>query len=341
MADAAARIAILAVPESSAGTVYSMRDLFCSAGQEWQAIVQGEPGSQLIEPLIVTRDGRPLPVNNGITIHPEASLAECPHVEVVCMPEVNVMPGDWQPENYAAEIDWLRRRFEAGTTLAASCSGAVMFAEAGLLDDSDATTHWAWTDAMRARYPRVRLREQQALVTCGEGQRIIMAGGGTSWLDLALYLIARLVGVDVAMQVARVNLIDWHRVGQQPYASLVCSRQVTDAAIAKCQTWIAHNYDQAAPVSAMVKLSGLAERTFKRRFKQATGMSPIEYVHALRLEEAKQMLEAGSLSVEAIAGEVGYEDPGYFGRLFRRKVNLTPAQYRKRFGSLRERLVQA
>ncbi len=88
----------------------------------------------------------------------------------------------------------------------------------------------------------------------------------------------------------------------------------------------------------MVRLSGLAERSFKRRFQHATGMSPLEYVHALRLEEAKQMLEAGNQPIEAIANEVGYEDAGFFSRLFRRNVNLTPAQYRKRFGSMRKAL---
>ena len=116
------------------------------------------------------------------------------------------------------------------------------------------------------------------------------------------------------------------------------TRQVEDAVIARCQTWIAEHYPEPNPVRSMVRLSGLAERTFKRRFQQATGMPPLEYVHALRLEEAKQMLESGDLPIEAIANEVGYEDAGYFSRLFRRKVNLTPAQYRKRFGALRSTL---
>jgi len=88
----------------------------------------------------------------------------------------------------------------------------------------------------------------------------------------------------------------------------------------------------------MVRLSGLAERTFKRRFRQATGLAPLEYVHTLRLEEAKQMLESGDAPVDAVAREVGYEDAGFFSRLFRRKVGLTAAQYRRRFGSLRRRL---
>jgi transcriptional regulator GlxA family with amidase domain len=91
----------------------------------------------------------------------------------------------------------------------------------------------------------------------------------------------------------------------------------------------------------MVALSGLPERTFKRRFGKATGMSPLEYVHTLRLEEAKQMLESGDAPIEAIAVEVGYQDASFFSRLFRRKVALTPAQYRRRFKPLSERLRDA
>jgi transcriptional regulator GlxA family with amidase domain len=88
----------------------------------------------------------------------------------------------------------------------------------------------------------------------------------------------------------------------------------------------------------MTKISGLPDRTFIRRFANSTGMSPLDYVHALRLEEAKQILETEDLSIEAIAEQVGYEDTSFFGRLFRRKVGLTPAQYRLRFGSLRRAL---
>lgn len=191
---------------------------------------------------------------------------------------------------------------------------------------------------LRERYPAVKVREQRALVVSGDGQRLLMAGGGVSWMDLALYLIARVGGAEAAMQVARINLIDWHAVGQQPFAMLARTRQAEDAVVARCQTWIAQNYREAAPVAAMVRLSGLPERSFVRRFQQATGMSPLEYVHTLRMEEAKQMLEAGDAPIEAIAGEVGYEDAGFFSRLFKRRVNLSPAQYRKRFGAMRRAL---
>ena len=94
----------------------------------------------------------------------------------------------------------------------------------------------------------------------------------------------------------------------------------------------------AAPVAAMMRIAGLPERSFIRRFTKATGMAPLEYVHRLRIEEAKQMLETGDAPVEAVAAEAGYQDASFFGRLFRRRVGLTPAQYRRRFSSLRRAL---
>ena len=141
-----------------------------------------------------------------------------------------------------------------------------------------------------------------------------------------------------SLQIARLSLIDWHHIGQQPFARLARSRQVDDALIGRCQAWIAEHYAERAPVAAMARLSGLAERSFVRRFRLATGMAPLQYVHTLRIEEAKHLLETTPQPIEAIAGEVGYEDAAYFGRLFRRAVNLTPAQYRRRFGSLRTAL---
>lgn len=277
-------------------------------------------------------------ISNGILIRVDTTLEDCPAASVICVPEINLPPGAPLAERFQVEIGWLKQRFASGTVLAATCSGAMLFAEAGLLDGHEATTHWAWCDIMDARFPRVKVQPQRALVTAGDGQRLIMAGGGTSYLDLALYLIARMTDVETAMQVARLNLIDWHHIGQQPFARLSRTRQVEDAVIARCQTWIAEHYDKPNPVSNLVLFCGLPERTFKRRFHLATGMTPLEYVQSLRLEEAKHLLETTTQAVESIANEVGYEDSGYFGRLFKNKVKLTPAQYRRRFGSVRKSL---
>ena len=334
-------VAIVAFPETSASVVFGMYDLLVSAGRDWGAIVDGRPGESRMAPRIVARTTQSFMAANGVAITPQVSLAECGRVEIACVPEVNLMPGAPLAARFAAEIDWLRSCYDNGATLATACSGAMLLAEAGLLDGHEATTHWAWCDVLRERHPRVNVRAQRALVAAGDGQRLVMAGGGTSWLDLALYLIGRFVGVEEAMQVARLNLIDWHAIGQQPFARLARSRQVDDAVIALCQEWVADHYNEPAPVSRMIEHSGLAERTFKRRFHTATGMAPLEYVHTLRIEEAKHMLETGDLPIEAVASEVGYEDSAYFTRLFRNRVSLTPAQYRRRFATMRRELFGA
>lgn len=327
--------AILALPEASASVIYGMYDLFLSAGRDWGMIVDGVPGPGVLQPIIVATRTDTFTVVNGVRVTPEATLENIGTPDVVCVPEVAVGPHNPRDGQFAPEIEWLRQCHADGAILASACSGALLFAEAGLLDGHDATTHWAFCDVISKRHPRIRMRPQSALVVSGEGQRMVMAGGGTSWADLALYLIARTAGVEYAMQTARVNLIDWHAVGQLPYAQLSRTRQVEDAVIARCQVWIAEHYQETAPVAAMVQLSGLPERTFKRRFQNATGLSPLEYVHTLRLEEAKHMLESGEETVESIANAVGYEDAGFFGRLFKRKVDLSPVQYRRRFGAMR------
>jgi transcriptional regulator GlxA family with amidase domain len=336
--NAPVNVAILAFPETTASVTYGMYDLFMAVGRDWGVVVDGQPGPTLVHPCIVSARAEAFTAANDVRIAPQATLDERADARIVCIPELTVPPAEPLTGRFVDEIKWLKRCYAQGATLATACSGAVLLAEAGLLDGQEATTHWAYCDTLRSRYPAVRVRKERALVVSGEGQRLVMAGGGTSWQDLALYLIARFVGVDAAMQVARINLIDWHAIGQQPFARLARSRQVSDAVIGRCQTWIAEHYQEPSPVTAMVQLSGLAERSFKRRFQQATGMSPLEYVHTLRLEEAKQMLEASDYPIEAIANEVGYEDAGFFSRLFRRQVSLTPAQYRKRFGSMRRAL---
>ena len=331
-------VAILAFPEVTASVVYGFHDLFHCAGRDWGIVVEGRPGPALMSARVVSSQTGGFVAANGVRIAPDGALDHHRIPDIVCVPEIMVPPGEPLEGRFGDEIAWLKVCHAAGATLATACSGAMLLGEAGLLDGHDATTHWAYCDVMKTRYPRVRVHPQRALVVTGEGQRLVMAGGGTSWLDLGLYLIARHAGIEAAMQVARLNLIDWHHVGQQPFARLARSRQVEDALIARCQTWIADHYDEPAPVASMAKVAGLPERSFKRRFERATGMSPLEYVQTLRLEEAKQMLEATNEPIEAIANEVGYEDAGFFARLFRRSVNLTPGQYRKRFGAVRREL---
>src|SRR5688572_23133439 len=261
-----ATVAILTLPEVSASVVFGMYNMFMSAGRDWGLVVDGRPGLSLLAPRLVARDQAPFAASNGVMIHPAASMRQSAVPQLVCVPELFVAPDHSIDGRFDEEVEFLRRCHAGGAIIATACSGALLLAEAGLLDGRDATTHWAYCDVLQRRYPKVRVHAQRALVITGEEQRLIMAGGGTTWLDLALYLIARLAGAESAMQVARLNLIDWHSMGQQPFALLARSRQTEDAVIARCQSWIAENYASAAPVAQMTRLSGLADRSFTRRF---------------------------------------------------------------------------
>ncbi|MEK1891804.1 MAG: helix-turn-helix domain-containing protein [Rhizobium sp.] len=333
-------VAILAVPEVTASALFGMFDLFSSPGRDWSFIVTGEAGEQRMHPYVVARSTDGFLAANGIWVNPDYGFSDCPSPHIVCIPDFFVNPGESVAGMYEPEARWLKRSHEDGAMLASACSGAVLLGEAGLLVDCEATIHWGYVATLSNNYPGVRVRVDRSLVLSGEAQRIVMAGGGSSWQDLALYLIARFVGLKEAMEVAKVYMLQWHDLGQQPFASLMRLRQSTDAVINKCQEWLAMNYKTRAPVAAMVALSGLPERSFIRRFTKAAGMTPLNYVHALRLEEAKQMLETADLSIEAIANEAGYEDTSFFGRLFRRETGMTPAHYRLRFSSLRRALKQ-
>ncbi|MGP1394731.1 MAG: GlxA family transcriptional regulator [Inquilinaceae bacterium] len=333
--------ALLALPESTASTIFGMYDIFASVGRDWSFVTTGTPGTPLMEPLLVgpSRDG--FRAANGIFIRPDLAFPECAGPDIVCIPDLFVAPGDDLGGRFPDAVAWLRAVHESGATIAAACSGGLLLAESGLLAGCEATTHWAYCDALEKAYPDIAVNGTRVLVASGEGQRILTSGGGTSWQDMALFLVARFFGQEEAMRIARIYLLNWHSMGQLPFTALATARQVNDASISVSQAWLADNYAVPQAVSAMVARSGLTERTFKRRFTQATGMAPLDYVHTLRLEEAKQMLETTSDPVESIAVEVGYEDASFFRRLFRRKVGIAPSDYRRRFRPIRQALSAA
>lgn len=333
-------VALLAMPGVTAATLYGFHDFLCGVRRDWSMLHGGQAESPF-RSLIVSRDGRPLEGANGVHVVPHASFADCDSPDVVCVTDIAVPPDAPLGDVYDAEVDWLRERHAQGSMLASSCSGAVLLARTGLLEGLDATSHWAYCDALQRDYPGTRWHPERGLLFAGAGQRIVMAGSGIAWHQLVMALISRFAGAEAAMQVARINLIDWTATSPIAYASLRHGAQAGDPAVARAQAWAAEHYPHEAPVAQMVAVSGLAERTFKRRFLQATGMAPLDYVHHLRLEEAKQMLESGDASIESIAFDVGYRDASFFNRLFRRKVMMSPLQYRRRFGGLKSRLHEA
>jgi transcriptional regulator GlxA family with amidase domain len=327
-------VALLAFPETTASTLYGFHDALAGVRRDW-GMLHGDAGaSSPFRSLVVSEDGLPFEGANGVRITPHASFADCPAPDVVVVADVQVPPEAAGAAGFDAAVQWLLACHARGALLASACSGAVVLARTGLLDGQDATSHWAYCEHLQRAHPGTRWHADRGLVSAGEGQRILMAGSGVSWHLLVLALIARFAGPEEAMRVARINLLDLQSTNPVAYASLTHGSRAADPVVASCQQWVALNYGIAAPVAQMVTLSQLPERTFKRRFAQATGMAPLDYVHHVRLEEAKQMLEGGDDAIEAIAVDVGYIETSFFSRLFRRKVGMSPVQYRQRFGRL-------
>ena len=152
-----------------------------------------------------------------------------------------------------------------------------------------------------------------------------------SWHDLVLYLIARYAGATAAQEVARRFALQWHQDGLTPYIVFEGNRDHGDGDIQSAQQWLETHFSIANPVQEMIKRSRLAGRTFKRRFKHATGIAPLAYVQRLRIEDAKRRLERTEVPIDEISWQVGYEDPAFFRRLFKRTTGMAPGAYRKRF----------
>ncbi len=325
------KIALLALPESTPAAIYGLYEVFLSAGRTWEHLT-GEPSDvPLMTPRIVTVDGRPVDTSYGLTISPHEAMGEADIVIItdLVLDDDKLLSGLW-----TRQIDWLHDRYASGATVCSVCTGTAVLAEARLLDGLEATTHWSLADLLRRRYPEVRLVPQKILVPAGPEHRIITGGGATAWEELALYLVARFCSPTEAVRIAKIFLFGDHSEGQLPFAGARRPRRHDDAVISEIQGWIADNYHRANPVAAMVEQSGLTERTFMRRFRAATGSAPMEYVQTMRIEEAKHLLETRKMPVDQVAIEVGYEDPNFFRRLFKRRVGVTPARYRQKFSKV-------
>ena len=168
------------------------------------------------------------------------------------------------------------------------CTGALVLAGPGCSTGRPATTHWSAAPIVERCYPRIRI-ETERLLAPADDDRIVTSGGAAAWEDLAVHLIARLAGAAEAVRVAKIFLFGDRTEGQLLYAGARRPRQHADAVVADAQTWIADHYATANPVTRLVERSGLPERSFKRRFKAATG-----YADRLRADAADRGGEAGA-----------------------------------------------
>lgn len=244
----------------------------------------------------------------------------------------SILPaGGWKKGRYPRLVEWLRRMHDRGAVLCSACSGVFLLAETGLFDGKDVTVHFGYATAFASSYPAIPIHPDRVLVISGRREELVSSGASTTWHDLVLYLIARNVGATAAQELARMFALQWHQDGLTPYIIFEGRNDHGDGDIQGAQQWVSTHFSVANPVEGMIKRSRLAERTFKRRFSAATGLTPIAYVQRLRIEDAKRRLERTDASVEEIGWRVGYEDAAFFRRLFKRITGLAPSAYRRRF----------
>lgn len=332
-------VGLLALPETTPAALYGLYEIFSAVGVAWSELTGEAPDARRMEPKILARRREAFASAIGPPIAPHGEIGNAAHTDIAIVTDLSLARDADPRGRWREEAAWLREQFERGAMVCSVCTGSLLLAEAGLLDGREATTHWSATGIFNECYPGVRLRPARILCPEGPEHRIVTSGGASSWEDLALYLVARFCGEAEAVRIAKIFVLGDRGDAQLPFSAMGRPRRHEDAVIGACQSWIAEHYAGPNPVARMVERSGLPARTFKRRFKAATGYAPVGYVQALRIEEAKHLLERTVEPTDAIAHAVGYEDPAFFRRLFKRRTGVTPARYRQRFrwvGRLRQ-----
>jgi transcriptional regulator GlxA family with amidase domain len=304
-------------------------EVFHSAGVLWNWL-RGEPQQPRFRVRVVSIDGSGVTGICSLGLMPNGSIRDVNKADIIVLPASgwDVME---RINRNTALLPWLRRWHKRGAYIAGVCTGVAFLAECGLLDGRRATTHWGVADILRRRYPKVDWRTEQFVTEDG---RLLCSGGVYASIDLSLYLVEKFCGHDVALQTAKSLLLSMPRSRQSGYAVVPLSRPHSDDRIRRAEDYLHERLDRDVSVEALADRAGMSARNFIRRFKAATGRAPGAYVQALRLAAAKEMLEEGAASIQAVAAKVGYEDVAFFRGLFKRHTGMTPAEYRDRFARM-------
>lgn len=287
------------------------------------------PGERRIDVLLIS--GGPsttVNCNGGIELRCDATIGEAPDLDLLIVPAIDPDIVTNLGAN-AAAIALVRKVYEGGGDVASVCTGAFILGAAGVLRGRVATTHWAFQPLFAALYPEVRLAPEAVLVDTG---RVITSGGATSFLNLTLLLVERLLGRDVGRAASRMFLVDVNKSPQSAYAGLHAQKNHGDQQILAIQQRIEAGLDGDLTIPALARVAGMSARTFTRRFQSATGASPLSYIQQARIEAARRVLETTDERVSAVAARFQYADVSAFRRIFVRTTGLAPAEYRARYG---------
>ncbi|MER6159295.1 GlxA family transcriptional regulator [Streptomyces sp. NPDC001868] len=269
-------------------------------------------------------DGTPVRTSSGLTLVPDHGLATAP------APHTLIVPGGQGTRNPAPEVvAWLREHGPRAERLVSVCTGAILLAEAGLLDGRRATTHWAYCAKLARDHPAVEVDPDPIYVRDG---RIATSAGVTSGIDLALALVEEDVGRDAALAIARHLVVFLRRPGNQAqFSAQLAAQTARREPLREVQQWITEHPGDDLGVERLAARARLSPRHFARAFQAETGMTPGRYVDRVRLEHARRLLEDTTDGVEEISRTCGYGTSEAMRRAFVKTLGTSPAEYRRRF----------
>lgn len=243
-----------------------------------------------------------------------------------------IIPG-WSNINDAVPrsvIEALLHAHSRGARLMSICSGSFVLAASGLLNEKRATTHWRYADALQQRYPRVEV--DPGVLYVDEGQ-LLTSAGSAAGLDLCLHLVRRDHGPEIANHVARRLVIPAHRDGgQAQFVERPVQRRDRDA-LSPLMDAMRRRAGEPWTIATLARLAAMSERTLIRRFKQATGTTPADWLTTVRVDRARELLEISTESIDSIAEQTGLGSATTMRHHFRRKLGVSPTAYRNRFST--------
>jgi len=281
--------------------------------------------SQPVSPLLASHEPGPVRLFSGITLDATIGVDSLSDIDLLIVPAIWRNPqtvvgatGHWQVH--------LRRLAEQGTRICAVGTGACLLAEAGLLDWRPATTHWNYLDEFAARYPRVQLKSRH-LIT--QSDNLYCAGSVNSIADLMVHIVEQWYGHGIARAVEN----QFSPEIRSPFRAAAYQTDVDpshhDEVVVEAQQWLRDKLGRGVSIGALAAQLGLSTRTLNRRFRQATGVSPQQWLQRLRVSEARDLLRHSNLTISDIAWRLGFQDVSHFGKLFREHAGITPGRYRE------------
>ncbi|MCY4426665.1 MAG: helix-turn-helix domain-containing protein [Halieaceae bacterium] len=289
-----------------------------------QAVSAQKRGRQQINFRFAAKSIEEIAAVGGWGIRPEMTLEAIDYCDMLLLPALwrNPLPVLRQQQ---AWLPLLRRLHRQGTIICSAGTASCFMAEAGLLDGKAATTHWNYFDAFMARYPEVNLKRRH-LIT--QADNLYCAGSVNSIADLMLHIAEEWFGQRIARTVENQFSPEIRRPFRAHAFQSSEDASHHDELVLDAQQWLQDNLHCSISIAELAAAVDCPASTLSRRFKLATGKSPLAYLQARRITSARELLRMANLSVGEVAWQVGFQDVSYFTSLFRREVGITPARYR-------------